>query len=104
MDNVWAPNQLENFDRPSERTCRMLVSELKTAVSDVLTGEADHGKARSFGETPILDYLDANGSSLRQIKSRSIFYLFEKLYGAHEQMPNDKLTRLLTLCDLFLQI
>lgn len=82
----------------------MLVSELKTAVSDVLTGEADHGKARSFGETPILDYLDANGSSLRQIKSRSVFYLFEKLYGAHEQMLSDKLTRLLNLCDLFLKL
>ena len=104
MANVWAPNRLEKFDRLSERTCRMFVSELKIAVSDALTGEADHGKARSFDETPILDYLDANGSSLRQIKSRSVFYLFEKLYGAHEQMLNDKLTRLLNLCDLFLKL
>ncbi|HUS13369.1 MAG TPA: NTP transferase domain-containing protein [Pyrinomonadaceae bacterium] len=82
----------------------MFVSELKIAVSDALSGEVDHGKARSFSKTRILDYLVANASSLREINSRSVFYLFEQQYGTREQVLSDKLTRLLNLCDLFLQL
>jgi galactokinase/CTP:molybdopterin cytidylyltransferase MocA len=84
----------------------MIVSELKLALSEALTrAENEHRGVGSNGaQLKILDYLVANGNSAREIKNRTVLYLFKQLYGTHEEILNGKLTRLIDLCDLFLKL
>ena len=84
----------------------MIVSELKIALSEALTGaDSEYRRVRSNGDhLRILDYLIANGNSPRQVNNRSVLYLFKQIYGTHEEVINDKVTRLQDLCDLFLKL
>ena len=84
----------------------MIVSELKLALSETLIGQDNEWKrAQSNGdEFLLLDYLIETGNSQHEIYNRSVLYLFKQVYGNHEELLRDKLTRLSDLCDLFLKL
>ena len=84
----------------------MIVSELKDAVSEALLG-ADNEWMRvgsNGDQLRLLDYLTEKGNSPREVNNRCIRYLFKQIYGTHEEVLNDKFTRLNDLCNLFLKL
>src|ERR1044071_5717369 len=81
----------------------MIVSELKRAANAILVDP--ERQTRSDGnELPLLDYLLEARNCPQALNERSLLFLFKRIYGTHDELIRDKLTRLDNLCGLFLKL